>query len=719
MKNQIKIRQRSISDCGAACLASVAAYYGLQIPVGRIRQYCGTDKKGTNIDGLLEGAERIGFQAKAAKGTLESLFKIPLPAIAHIVIENGLHHFVVVYKVTKRKVTIMDPGNGTIEEYDIERFKSVWTNIIVVLLPNENFVKGNQKISKVERFWNLLRPHKYIMLQALIGALVYTILGLFSSIYVQKIVDFVLPDGNTRLLNVLSISMIAILFFQLFIGLFKSILGLQTGQQIDATLILEYYKHLLKLPLRFFDTMRVGEIVSRFNDAVKIRLFINDVALSIAVNVFIIIFSIGLMMFYYWNLAILILAIIPLYLALFWVNNKVNRKWQRTLMENSAELESQLVESLNAVGTIKRLGLEQYANDKTESRFVSLLDAIYKSTTRSLYIGTFAELVTRLFTIMLLWVGSYYVLQRELSPGELLSFHVLIGYFTGPAISLLGANKSMQDALIAADRLFEIIDLETEPNTKNKVTLTAEIVGDIEFKNVHFKYGSKVPVFDDLNFRIIKNQTTAIVGESGSGKSTILSLMQNLYPLHGGSISIGGLDLENISNSSLRQIVAAVPQQVDLFVGTIIDNIAIGDYEPDIKRVIEISKILGIDEFVEKMPATYNTYLNEQGVNLSGGQRQRIAIARALYRNPEILVLDEATSSLDTLSEQKVKRTLDKLRIDGKTIVIIAHRLETIKDADNILVLGDGGLIESGTHDVLIKKRGYYYSLFKSQSDLL
>ncbi len=481
---------------------------------------------------------------------------------------------------------------------------------------------------------------------------------------------------------------------------------------IDARLIIGYYKHLLQLPQRFFDTMRVGEIISRVNDAVKIREFINSVALGIVVNSLIIIFSLILMFIYYWKLALLMIAIIPIYLLLYFVSNSVNKKWQRKLMEESAELETQLVESLNAVGTIKQFGLEAYANEKTENRFFNLLFGIYKSSIYTIYIGTGTEFFTRLFTIGLLWAGSYFVISRELSPGELLSFYALIGYFTGPASSLIGANKQIQDALIAADRLFEIIDLQTENNRQHSIHLKPEQVGDIVFNNIHFRYGTRNMVFEGLTLQISKGKSTAVVGESGSGKSTLLSLLQNLYPLKEGYISISGIDIQHVSRKSLRELIAVVPQHIDLFSGTIIENIAIGDTEPDLQRVLTLSHMLGIHQFIEKLPDNYNSVLSEQGTNLSGGQRQRIAIARALYRNPEVLVLDEATSNLDPLSEQQVQKTLHWYQQKGKTIIIIAHRLTTIRHCNIILVLQKGKLAEEGTHEILMKNKGPYSQLW-------
>jgi len=713
-KKKICVRQHDITDCGAACLASISAHYKLMMPIARIRQYASTDKKGTNVLGMIEAAQKLGFQAKGVRGNFDSLPKIPKPAIAHVIVKEGLHHFVVIYEVTETHITIMDPGVGKLEKQTLEEFKAIWTGVLILLLPGEKFEAGNNKQSIMSRFWTLIKPHRSVMTQALFGAIMYTILGLSTSIYVQKIVDNVLVEGNRNLLNLLSTGMILILALQLFIGSMKSIFALKTGQQIDARLILGYYKHLLKLPQQFFDTMRVGEIISRVNDAVKIRAFINDTALSLVVNIFIVLFSFGMMFSYDWKLALIMMAVIPFYAVIYFIVNSINKKGQRKLMENSADLESQLVESLNSMGTIKRFGLESFANVKTEVRFMKLLKSIFTSASVSIWAGNASELMSRLFTIILLWVGSGFVLDNTLTPGELLSFYALIGYFTGPASSLIGANTVIQDALIAADRLFEIMDLERE-STENKIELTPEMVGDVTFRQMSFRYGSRVQVFDNLTLTIPKGKVTAVVGESGSGKSTLLSLLQNMYPLQSGSIHIGDYDIKHVSNDSLRQIVSVVPQQVDLFTGNVIDNIGVGEYQPDMQRIIGICQILGIDEFIEKLPNGFHTYLGENGASLSGGQKQRLAIARALYRNPEIIILDEATSSLDSISERAVHNTIQKLREAGKTIIIIAHRLSTIMGADKIMVIEEGKLIEEGNHFQLLANNNAYYRLWASQ----
>jgi len=712
--SNIRIKQHDITDCGAACLASISSYYKLETPIARIRQFAGTDKKGTNVLGLIEAAQKLGFEAKGVRGEFDSLYKIPKPAIAHIIVKERLQHYVVIYSIKKKYLKIMDPGTGKILKKSHEEFKKEWTGVLVILLPREDFISGNEKVSVTKRFWFLLKPHKFVVFQALFGAIIYTLLGLTTSIYIQKITDHVLVGGNIKLLNLLSIIMLGLLLIQIFIGVFKDIFIIKTGQQIDARLILGYYKHLLKLPQQFFDNMRVGEIISRINDAVKIRVFINSTSLSITVNFFIVIFSFTLMFSYYWKLAMFMMAIIPVYLIIYFITNRLNKKTERKIMERAAELESQLVESLNAVGTIKRFGLENFANIKTETRFINLLHIGYTSALNSIFSGTSSQSLSRIFTIILLWSGSYFVIDREITPGELLSFYAIISYFTGPLVSLISANKTIQNALIAADRLFEIMDLERE-ETENKFKLTTDKIGNIAFKNVKFRYGTRVEVFDSFNLTIPKGRITAIVGESGSGKSTLISLLQNMYPLLSGSICIGSIDLKYIENKSLRELISVVPQKIDLFAGNVIENIAIGDFQPNMERILDICKNIGILEFIETLPNGFNTYLGENGATLSGGQKQRIAISRALYKQPEILVLDEATSSLDSISENYIQRTIQSLRAQDKTIIVIAHRFSTIVHADTIVVMEKGKVIEKGSHKELYTKKGHYYNLWKQQ----
>lgn len=556
-----------------------------------------------------------------------------------------------------------------------------------------------------------------MMLQALFGALVHSILGLSVSIYVGKITDYVLVDENLNLLNLMSIIMILLLILRTFIGSMKSIIALKTGQRIDAALILGYYKHLLHLPQHFFDTMRVGEIISRVNDAVKIRNFINNVSIDLTVNIMILVFSVFLMFVYSWELALITLTSAPLFLLIFWGFNCLNRKYQRKIMESSADLESQLVESLNSIATIKRFGVENFANLKTENRFVVLLKNTFCSIYGSILANNGVQFVSSGITIVVLWVGSSLVIGKTITPGTLMLFYTLVGYVVSPISSLITSNQTIQDALIAADRLFQIMDLEVEEESILSFDLEPDMIRDIVFENVYFRYGSRKQVFEKLNLRIEAGKTTAIVGESGSGKTTLVSLLQHIYSVQEGEIHIGSYMVQRLTNKSLRRYIGSVPQQIELFAGTIIENIALGDFNPDMKKITNIIDQLGLKDFVDSLPNGYNTPIGEHGASLSGGERQRIAIARILYKDPMILIFDEATSSLDSISERYVKKALDSLAKQGKTIIVIAHRLSTIKTANNIIVLNQGKVAESGNHQTLLALNGIYSRLWHEQFD--
>jgi ATP-binding cassette, subfamily C, bacteriocin exporter len=711
----LKVKQRDITDCGAACLASVAAYYNLKMPVARIRQFAGTDKKGTNVLGLIEAAGKMGFLAKGVRGDWDSLFKIPKPAIAHVIVKKVLHHYVVIIKTTNEYIEIMDPGDGNFHKIEHEEFKKQWTGVLVLIAPGEKFSVKNEKVSVQVRFWSLIKPSKGILIQSFTGALVFSVLGLATSIYVGKLVDNVLPGGNLSLLNLLGIAMLIIIVLRLLLSFFQMIFILKIGQKIDATLILGYYQHLLKLPQTFFDNMRTGEIISRIGDAVKIRVFVNEVSINFILNIFIFIVSFALMFTFFWKLAVIMLIVIPFYILIYYFSDKINKKVQRKVMERAADLEAQLVESLNSSGTIKRFGLEDFSNLKTETKFVGLLESIYKSGLNNIFSSGSTNLISQLITILVLWIGAGYAIGSQITPGELLSFYTIVGYFTGPVTALIGFNRSLQDARIASDRLFEIFDLEIEDEA-NKIELKPDMVDDIHFENVKFRYGTRVDVFDSLNLKIKKGDITAIVGESGSGKTTLVSLLHNLYPLQSGHIRIGHYDLRHLTNQSLRKIVSVVPQRIDLFSGNVVDNIAIGDFNPEMTRVIEICDKLGMTKFIEQLPHGFNTYLGENGATLSGGQQQRIAIARALYRNPEILILDEATSSLDSYAEAFVQNTLRFLKEESKTVIVIAHRLSTINMAQRIIMLDNGKVVQDGSFVELSSVDGPFRKMWMHQT---
>jgi ATP-binding cassette subfamily B protein len=719
MKKRIYVRQQDITDCGAACLASVSAWFRLNLPVARIRQMANTDKQGTNMLGMLEAAGKLGFTAKGIKGSYECLFDIPKPAIVHVILEGGYHHYKVLYRINKKHVRLMDPRDGKLHFLQHDAFKKEWSGVALILVPSSDFKPMNKSWSPGRRFIALMWPHKAILIQSLIGAVACSLLGLTTSVYVQKIVDHVLVDGNINLLNMMSLCMVMFLLLKIFISLSKNIFTLRTGQQIDATLIMGYYRHLLSLPQRFFDTMRIGEIISRINDAVRIRAFINNVSLEIAVNLMIVIFSCTFMFMFSWKMAAMVMLAVPLYASLYFVFNLINKKILRRIMENSADLESHIVESLNTITAIREFSVAEYTNLRTETRFFRMLHSVYLASRSNIIIQGLSELLAGMLIISVLWVGSLMVIRNDFTPGTLLSFYALLGYLLGPVNYLVNASRYMQDAVIAADRLFQIMDLESEEPEGKKIQLTREMIGDIRFNQVTFRYGSRLLVFDNLNLIFSKGEISAIVGESGSGKTSLVALIEGLYPVQSGCIEIGDYNLRQIQPDSLRSFIGIVPQQIELISATIAENIAFGDTEPDIRRIIDICGLLHMREFIEKIPGAYNAALGEHGVSLSGGERQRLAIARALYRDPEILILDEATSALDSMAESHIRQMTRKLKAQGKTILIITHRFRSIMHADRIFVLHKGRLVEEGSHQSLMACKGYYFGLWKQQFPML
>ncbi|WP_095205217.1 peptidase domain-containing ABC transporter [Mesorhizobium carmichaelinearum] len=710
----MKFKQSDVTDCGAASLASVAAFYGHRLPLSRIRQYASTDRSGTTVKGLTEAARKLGFIAKGVKGGFESLYKIPKPAIAHMAVKEVLHHFVVVQSIDARWVTVMDPAYGDMRKLSHAEFKEQWTGVLVLLVPADTFKRRDETTSPITRFARLLAPHRAVMVQALVGALVTTILGLSTAIYVQKIVDHVIVAGNGNLLNLMSVAMLLILVVQVLINLLRNRLVLQTGQKIDVYLILGYYNHILSLPQKFFDSMRIGEVVSRMNDAVKIRSFLNDISINIFVDVLTILFSFGLMCVYSWKIALAMAVSIPLYLVVYWIINRLNRKHQRAIMEHAADLEAQLVESLGAVSTIKTSGMESFDNFKVETRFVKMLHSVYSSGLISIFGDNASTFLSTLFTIVLMWFGTRLALDRTITPGELLSCYTLLGYVTRPIASLIQTNRMVQDAFVAADRLFEILDLE--PASGGGIHTTKSELGDVRLENVTFRHGAQQELFQDLSVTFRRGEMMAVVGESGSGKSTIAALLQNVYPLESGRIRIGPYALQDLSTEYLRKVVAAVPQLIDVFSGSVVENIALGEFEPDVDKVLQICDQIGLRELIERWPGGFQAYLGQNGVRLSGGEKQLLALARALYRDPEILILDEATSSLDSVAEAFVLQVVEDLRRAGKTIIIIAHRLSTICGADKIVVLDKGRIVEEGRHADLLTTDGAYARLWRAQT---
>lgn len=365
-------------------------------------------------------------------------------------------------------------------------------------------------------------------------------------------------------------------------------------------------------------------------------------------------------------------------------------------MESVADLHSHLVESMNSIQTIKRFGLEDFSNSKTEKLYVRMMQNVSKNVIGGIYIERCISFVSLGITIAVLWLGSSFVIDANLTPGKFIMFYALTSYIITPIVELIGANTSIQDTIVASERLFQIMNLEKEEKNTSKIELTSNMVGDITFNNVSFRYGIQRNVFTDLNLTIKHSEITAIIGDSGSGKTTLAALLQKIYTINIGEIKIGTYNIKNLTNKSLRRVISTVPQSIKLFTGTIAENIAIGEHAPNYNRIGELIRLLGLEHMIKKMPNGIYSKIGEHGATLSGGERQRIAIARSLYRNPKILILDEATSSLDNATENLVNNLLRTLVNEGMTIIIITHKIASAyKIADKVIVLKNGCAEES------------------------
>ena len=731
MRKKVKcIKQIDPKECGPVCMAMISDYYGFRVSVSKLREYGGTDLQGTNIKGIIKIGEYLGLDVKGVRAeTPTALFKIELPAIAHIITTEGMTHFIIIEKIKNNKIYIVDPAKGKKKE-KLEDFVKYWTGILLLIKRNQNFKKGDESIKFLPMIFRLLRPNKWLILGIFIASLFLNLCGFVSTFYFKFLVDEIVPNGLIKSLHIISIGILLIYIIQNILSFARSQLTLYLGMRTDKALMVGYYNHVLSLPINFFETRKTGEIISRFMDANKIR---DAVASAVVIALMDVVMLIaGSIILYLVNVTLFLITLlaVPIYILLAYSFQKKYNKYNEEQMEENAKLNSYVVESVRGISTIRSYTGEREVFIKVEHYFIEVLKKVFKLgkyTNIQSAIKGFLDLAISLF---ILWMGSQFVIEGAMTLGELLTFNALVIYFLGPIERIIELQPKLQSANIAAKRLGEILDLKAEDDSQYGNPINTTILDDYsqqqqywDIKNVSFGYGNRGKVLKNLNFKIYPKEHIAFVGESGSGKSTIAKLLVSYYQPDEGEIIVNGSKLENINKRYLRSKISYVTQNSFFFSASIRENLLYGiEFIPSEEKIIGACKNAEIHDFIEGLPRKYDTILEENGGNLSGGQLQRLAIAKALLKQPYLLILDEATSALDSTTEQKIIKNLRKLQLkkdngveEKPMIITISHRLSTIKHADNIIVLKEGEIIEAGSHDNLLKNKNEYYELWKNQ----
>ncbi len=704
--------QQSASDCGASCLVMISRYWGKRFNVNRIRDLTNISRSGASMRGLTAAAESIGFATRPVKASLDKLAQQPLPAIAHW---EG-KHYVVVYEINQKRVIIGDPAIGQ-RTLTHSEFKRSWTGYALLLQPTNLLRETDEAITPFWQFFDLVKPHSQVLIEVFIASVLIQLLGLVTPLFTQLILDRVIVQGSTLTLNAVGLGLLIFSFFRVaIIGLRQYLLD-HTANRLGLSLMVGFIKHTFRLPLAFFESRYVGDIVSRVQENQKIQRFLTGEALSIGLDLLTVFIYVGLMFWYSWQMALLCLAIIPPFVLLALIATPFLRRISREVFNASANENSYLIQSLTGIRSVRSMAIEQ----TVRWRWEELLNNVIKKTFSGQIIGNqlqiFSSGIEALVTTGLLWFGAWQVIQNQLTIGQLVAFNMLLGNIIRPFQRLVVLWNQLQEVIISTERINDVLEAEPEEDLQYQPRqILSNLRGHIIFENVTFRYHpeSDINVLENLNFEIKPEETIAVVGRSGSGKTTLSKLILGLYPPTDGKVLIDAQDVTNISLRSLRSQIGVVDQDTFLFGGTIRENISIAHPEASQEEVIEAARLAGADEFIQQMPMGYETQIGESGGMLSGGQRQRLAIARALLGNPPLLVFDEATSHLDAESERIIQNNLKKI-LKGRTSLIIAHRLSTVRHADQILVLDRGILVESGTHEQLIAKKGHYFYLNQQQ----
>jgi ATP-binding cassette subfamily B protein len=717
LKRYANVQQHDASDCGAAVIATILKTYKADMTIMKIREIIGTDAYGTSIKGIVTGLENLHFNVKAIKARTKDIQNdMTLPAIAHVKNKAGMNHLVVIHHISKKRVfTIADPAGEVIKQTE-EEFNAWFTGVLVVCVPTSKFEKTKLKNKTMWSLYKMLiLPQKRLFITVILTSFLLSLLGIVSGLFSKILVDEIIPYQmrNSLIIFFLIFSLIALI--QTLLSAFRQHVLLFLSRKIDIPLLLGYYKHILNLPYFFFVTRKTGDVLTRFQDAmtvkeiftsVSISLFL-DISLSIIVGLVLI--NINLLLF----CILIVMTLINILLVYFF--KKPYKELNLQQMEASAMLNSQIIESLRGIETIKSLADEQQQIDKLETKYVSSLKLSYEEGVLKNVQQIISSSVGSIGNLLFMVIGASYVINQNMSLGDLLVFQTLSQYFIEPVQNLVVMQLKFQESQIAITRLKELMDLEQENENGDSLSVDADLLGDIVFDHITFSYGTRAPILKDLNLVITGGSKIAIVGESGSGKSTLARLLLKFMIVDDGKIKINKTNILDINHTYLRQKIAYIPQNIELFSGTILDNLKVGNEDVSQEEIMLACNRASASSFIDRLPNRYRSFVEENGRNFSGGERQRLAIARSLLGQPDIFIFDEATSHLDVYSEKIVQDFIFK-RIQSKTVIIIAHRLSTILNCDKIIFMEQGEIVEQGTHEQLMQQNGRYAKMVALQS---
>ncbi len=708
------IEQQSSSDCGVACLAMISQYWGARFDFNRLRDLAQVKRSGASLKQLAIAAETIGYHARPVRASLGRLADQKLPWIAHW---QG-DHYVVVYRVDRTHVLVADPARGK-TRLPRKAFLDSWTGYALLLDPTEKLKTAETSKPTLGQFWGLLWVYRSTLWQIIFVSLLIQLFGLVAPLFTQVILDKVVVQKSVAVLHVFAIGLVLFSVWRIGLTTVRQYLLDYFSNRLNLTLVSGFISHALMLPLSFFENRQVGDIITRVQENNKIQSFLVRQAVSTWLDCIMAVVYLGLMFYYNWQLALLVVALIPPMIILTVAATPFLRKISREIFNEAADQNSLLVELLSGVSTIKAAAAEREVRWRWEERLTRMLNVQFKGQKFANGLQAIGGIINAFGSAALLWYGAMLVIRGELTIGQFVAFNMLIGSVIAPVLSIVGLWDEFQEILISVERLNDVFSAQPEETPGRPMLVLPPIRGEVRFENMTFRYdqAEERNTLQNLSFAVAPGETIAIVGRSGSGKSTLVKLLQGLYHPTSGRIWIDGHDIRHVSPQSLRCQFGVVPQECFLFSGTIQENIQLYRPEFTLEQVVEVAKLAEAHGFIQDLPLGYSTKVGERGANLSGGQRQRIAIARALLGDPAILILDEATSSLDTESERRFQHNL--MRISrGRSTFIIAHRLSTVRHVDRILVLDRGVLVEQGTHDDLIAQQGLFYHLAQQQLDL-